>query len=81
MDRHCVGGLVGFDIDLREIWEFLALAGLDVERQRAGGEAVLAQRADGAEIGRAEKSDPVVPAPVERPVFGLLHAEAREARP
>ena len=65
-----------------EVGEFFRPIGDgDVERHPAGRQAVLPQFADRAEIGGAEKSDPVVLAPVEGPVARFLDAQAGEARP
>ncbi len=71
----------GVDVELGEVGEFLRPVGDgDVERHPAGREAILPQFADRAEIGGAEKGDPVVLAPVEGPVARFLNAQAGEAR-
>ena len=71
----------GVDVEFGEVGELLRSVGDgDVERDAAGREAVLPQFADRPEIGGAEKRDPVVLAPVERPVPGFLDAQAGEAR-
>ena len=78
--RLSVGSRV--DIELGEVGKFLRPVGdRDVERHPAGRKAVLPQFADRAEIGGAEKGDPVVLAPVERPVARFLDPQTGEARP
>ena len=79
MDRDIVAFLRP-DPEFREIRELLLATALPcIERNAACGKPVLPQFADGAEIGSAEKGDPVVLVPVERPVLGLLQAEAGKA--
>jgi hypothetical protein len=79
--RHGFGGRPGrLEIDMGEAREILGGAEhRRVDGDAAGGEPVLIELADGAEIGCAEEGDPVVPAPIERAVAGLLEAEAGKA--
>ena len=79
IEQHRVAALFRLDVELGEIGEFLRPVGdRDVERDAARREPILAQLADGAEIGRAEEGDPVVLAPVERPLARFLDAQAGE---
>ena len=64
-----------------EVGEFLRTVGdRDVERDAPRRKAVLPEFADGAEIGRAEESHPVVLAPVQFAPARLLDAKPGEAR-
>ncbi len=70
---------VELDVEVGEVGKlFRPISDGDVERDAARREAVLPEFAYRTKIGRAEKGDPVVPAPVKRAVARFLHAEAGE---
>src|SRR3546814_19694047 len=66
------------DVELDEVGKLLRHGGGDVERDAARREAVLLQRADGAEVGGAAEGDPVVRLP---PVLGFPVARRRFLQP
>src|SRR5690606_2055188 len=78
IDRDRVGsGLGRLEIDMGEVRELLVPAeDRHVDGEAAGRETVLVELADGPEIGGAQEGDPVVLAPVEPAVAGLLEAES-----
>ncbi len=69
------------DIEFREIRKFFRFVrDRHIERDRASRKPILALFANRAKIIGAEKSDPIVLAPVERAIARFLDAQTGEAR-
>ena len=70
------------DIEVGEVGKLLRPVGdRNIERDPSRRQAILPQFADRAEIGRAEKGDPVVLMPIQRSIARFLNAQAGEANP